>query len=144
MRENDGRKLVRVNPQTKATAIRIGNPASWRKAVAVLKSTGGACEDVSEDEIAKAKAELGAEGVGCEPASAATLAGLKKLVRSGFVRSEETVVLVLTGHILKDLEYMRETENVPLGPIEADAVEVIKVFEKSQQMGKLEKSHARN
>jgi threonine synthase len=144
MRENDGRELVRVNPETKATAIRIGNPASWRKAVAVLKSTGGACEDVSEDEIAKAKAELGADGVGCEPASAATLAGLKKLVRSGFVKPGETVVLVLTGHILKDLDYMRESQNVSLGPIEAEAVEVIKVLERTEQLGKLEKSHARN
>jgi threonine synthase len=144
MRENDGRELVRVNPETKATAIRIGNPASWRKAVAVLKSTGGTCEDVSEDEIATAKAELGADGVGCEPASAATLAGLKKLVRSGFVKPGETVVLVLTGHILKDLDYMRESQNVPLGTIEADAVEVIKVLERTEQLGKLEKSHARN
>src|SRR6266849_1337953 len=68
MRENQGRELVRVNAETRATAIRIGNPASWRKAVAVLKTTGGACEDVSEEEIAMAKSELGAEGIGCEPA----------------------------------------------------------------------------
>ncbi len=105
MRENGGRELIRVTPQTRATAIRIGNPASWRKAVAVLKETEGACEDVSEEEIFLAKAELGAEGAGCEPASAATLAGLKKLARSGFVREGETVVLVLTGHMLKDVEY---------------------------------------
>src|SRR6185437_11742719 len=60
----------------------------------------------SEQEIAQAKAELGAEGVGCEPASAASLAGLKKLVRAGFVKANETVVLVLTGHMLKDVDYM--------------------------------------
>ncbi len=60
--------------------------------------TGGACEQVSEIEIAQAKAEIGAEGIGCEPASAVTLAGLKKLVKQGFVKREESVVLVLTGN----------------------------------------------
>ena len=97
MRENGGTELIRVNAETRATAIRIGNPASWRKAVSVLKNTGGACEEVSENEIAQAKAELGAEGIGCEPASAATLAGLKKLSAAGFVKPAETVVLILTG-----------------------------------------------
>lgn len=131
MRENDGRELVRVNAQTRATAIRIGNPASWRKAVAVLKNTGGACEDVSEEEIALAKAELGAEGAGCEPASAATLAGLKKLARSAFVKPGETVVLVLTGHMLKDVDYMLQAQKHPaVGPIDADAGTVIKTLEK--------------
>ena len=130
MRENDGQELVRVNAQTRATAIRIGNPASWRKAVAVLKITGGACEDVSEEEIALAKAELGAEGVGCEPASAATLAGLKKLARSGFVQPGETVVLVLTGHMLKDVDYMLEAQKQHvLSPMEADMGTVIKTLE---------------
>lgn len=109
MRENGGRELVRVEPETRATAIRIGNPASWRKAVAVLKETGGACEDVSEAEIFQAKAELGAQGVGCEPASATTLAGLKKLVRLGFVRQGETAVLLLTGHMLKDVDYVLQS-----------------------------------
>src|SRR6476620_10377492 len=102
MRENGGAELIRVAPETRATAIRIGNPASWRKAVSVLKNSGGACEEVSEKEIAQAKADLGAEGIGCEPASAATLAGLKKLVPAGFIKSSDTVVLVLTGHMLKD------------------------------------------
>ena len=105
MRETGGARLVPVHAETMATAIRIGNPASWRKAVAVLKATGGACEDVSEEELAIAKAEIGADGVGCEPASAATLAGLKKLVRSRFVKRNDSVVLILTGHVLKDPEY---------------------------------------
>ena len=105
MREKRGRELVTVEAETFATAIRIGNPASWKKAVTVLNATQGACEDVSEEEIAIAKAEIGAEGIGCEPAAAVTLAGLKKLVRTGFVRSHELVVLVLTGHLLKDPEY---------------------------------------
>lgn len=131
MRENGGRELIRVNAETRATAIRIGNPASWRKAVAVLKNTGGACEDVTEQQIAQAKAELGAEGVGCEPASAASLAGLRKLVRSGFVKANETVVLVLTGHMLKDVEYMldRQVKRV-IGPMPADPETVISTLER--------------
>jgi threonine synthase len=103
--EKHGCELVVVEAETLATAIRIGNPASWKKSVRVLEATGGCVEQVSEAEIALAKAEIGSDGVGCEPASAVTLAGLKKLVKSGFVRRDESVVLVLTGHLLKDPEY---------------------------------------
>jgi threonine synthase len=71
----------------------------------VFEESGGWCEQVTEQEIALAKAEIGAEGVGCEPASAVTLAGLKKLVAAGRVTREERVVLVLTGHTLKDPQY---------------------------------------
>jgi threonine synthase len=132
MREKAGRELVRVNPETRATAIRIGNPASWRKAVAVLERTGGTCEDVSEEEIAVAKAELGAEGVGCEPASATTLAGLKKLLRSRFVQDGEAVVLILTGHMLKDVNYTLQTRKRSFGePIEPDVAAVIRRLEKT-------------
>src|SRR6204780_1891684 len=105
LREADGKRLVTVQAETRATAIRIGNPASWKKAVRVLQATDGACEQVSELEIAEAKAEIGTEGIGCEPASAVTLAGLKKLLREGFVEPEETVVLILTGHLLKDPDF---------------------------------------
>jgi threonine synthase len=134
MRENGGKELVRVNPQTRATAIRIGSPASWRKAVAVLKTTGGACEEVSEEEIATAKAELGADGAGCEPASATTLAGLKKLVKSGFVQPGETVVLVLTGHMLKDVDYMHEVKAYPrVSPIDADPETVIRALAETER-----------
>jgi threonine synthase len=108
LREAKGKKLINVAAETRATAIRIGNPASWKKAVHVLEATGGACEQVSEVEIAQAKAEIGAEGIGCEPASAVTLAGLKRLVKQGFVRPDETVVLVLTGHLLKDPDFTIE------------------------------------
>jgi threonine synthase len=100
-----GEKLEPVEAQTRATAIRIGNPASWRKAARAIQSTGGWCLDVSEAEIAMAKAELGAEGLGCEPASAVTLAGLKKLRAQGAVAPTDIVVLVLTGHTLKDADY---------------------------------------
>lgn len=134
MRENGGRALVPVSPETRATAIRIGNPASWRKAVQVLESTGGACEEVTENEIAWAKAELGAEGIGCEPASASTLAGLKKLLRSGYVKNGESVVLVLTGHMLKDVEYIlqQQVRSLP-PPMPADAVSVLRVVETLQK-----------
>jgi threonine synthase len=100
-----GESLDPVVAETRASAIRIGNPASWRKAVRIIRETGGFCEQVSEAEIALAKAEIGREGIGCEPASAVTLAGLKKMVRAGKVQSNESVVLVLTGHTLKDAEY---------------------------------------
>ena len=105
MRETGGKKLISVNADTAASAIRIGNPASWKKAVRVLEATGGAVEQVSEVEIALAKAEIGADGIGCEPASAVTLAGVKKLVKQGFVKPDERSVLILTGHLLKDPEF---------------------------------------
>ncbi len=101
----EGEKIESVRADTRATAIRIGNPASWQKAVRVLRETGGWCEQVSEAEIALAKAEIGAEGIGCEPASAVTLAGLKKLIANEHIQRHEGVVLLLTGHTLKDPEY---------------------------------------
>ena len=105
VRENGGKQLISVKAETAASAIRIGSPASWKKAVRVLQATGGAVEQASEVEIALAKAEIGADGIGCEPASAVTFAGLKKLVKQGFVKSGESVVLILTGHLLKDPEF---------------------------------------
>ncbi len=105
MIRSKGEHLVPVEAETAATAIQIGNPASWKKALGVLQATGGAVEQVSEVEIAQAKAEIGSEGIGCEPASAVTLAGLKKLARQGFIKPAETVVLILTGHLLKDPEF---------------------------------------
>lgn len=105
VREHSGLKLEAVRAETMATAIRIGNPASWKKAVRVLEASGGTVEQVSEAEIALAKAEIGGDGVGCEPASAVTLAGVKKLIQRGFVHREQSVVLILTGHVLKDSDF---------------------------------------
>jgi threonine synthase len=105
LRETGGKRLINVQAETRATAIRIGNPASWKKAAHVIEATGGTCEQVSEIEIAQAKAEIGAEGIGCEPASAVTLAGLKKLVQQKFVKPDESVVLILTGNLLKDPDF---------------------------------------
>jgi threonine synthase len=103
--KDDSHEMKPVTAETRATAIRIGNPASWKKSARVIEQTGGWCEQATEQEIALAKAEIGAEGVGCEPASAVTLAGLKKLVAQGRVQRGERVVLLLTGHTLKDPQY---------------------------------------
>jgi len=105
VREFGGKKLEPMAADTLATAIRIGNPASWKKALRVLQATGGEVEQVTEVEIATAKAEIGADGIGCEPASAVTLAGLKKLRQNGFVKAGESVILILTGHLLKDPDF---------------------------------------
>jgi len=105
VKEFGGTKLEPMTADTQATAIRIGNPASWKKALRVLQATGGEVEQVTEVEIAAAKAEIGADGIGCEPASAVTLAGLKKLLHRGFVKPGETVILILTGHLLKDPDF---------------------------------------
>jgi threonine synthase len=91
------------NPQTVATAIRIGNPASWKGAIAARDESGGLIEAVSDEEILSAQRLLAEEeGIFVEPASAASLAGVLKKQREGFFRGHETVVCVLTGHGLKD------------------------------------------
>ncbi len=105
MLESNGDRLEPVVAETRASAIRIGSPASWKKTVEILRSTGGWVEQATEQEIALAKAQIGAEGIGCEPASAVTYAGLKKFVAQGKITPEERVVLILTGHTLKDSEY---------------------------------------
>ncbi len=94
------------DPQTLATAIKIGAPASWKKTLRELEATGGVCEVVSEQEIADARAVIGQAGIGCEPASAASLAGAKKLVARGIIRPQDRVVGVLTGNLLKDPSYV--------------------------------------
>lgn len=92
-----------LNPETIATAIRIGNPASWERATRARDESGGRIEAVSDDEILAAQQLLASrEGVFCEPASAASIAGLQAAVRAGWVDPDETVVCVLTGHGLKD------------------------------------------
>ncbi len=93
---------LRVTPETIATAIRIGEPASWDRAVRVIRETHGVVADVSDDEILEAKAIIDAAGIGCEPASAASVAGVKKLRAAGVIASGERVVAILTGHLLKD------------------------------------------
>lgn len=100
-------KLIPVeNPNTEATAIRIGRPANWKKARRVLEWTGGFVESVTDEEIFEAKTALAEDGVGCEPASASTVAGVRKLVRAGKIERHADVVCVLTGNQLKDTDYI--------------------------------------
>ena len=100
-----GEDLRPVKAQTTATAIKIGAPASWRKSLSEVRASNGTVIAVSDEEIGDARAVIGAEGIGCEPASAASLAGLRKLIAQGTVRAGDDVVLVLTGHMLKDTAY---------------------------------------
>jgi len=95
-----------VRPETLATAIRIGDPVSWPKAAFEVRCSQGVVEKVSEQEIADAKALIGRCGIGCEPASAATLAGIRKLREAGLIDRGQDVVAVLTGHLLKDPDYV--------------------------------------
>ena len=94
------------HPETLASAIKIGAPVSWKKASRAVRETEGYVITVSEQEIADAKAMIGRDGVGCEPASATTVAGIRKLVRDGSIKQDESVVAVLTGHLLKDTDYV--------------------------------------
>ena len=84
-----------------ATAIRIGNPKSWKKALRVLRFSNGLVLDVTDEEIGEAKEMIGRDGIGCEPASATTLAGLRKLTAQKMIDPQATVVAILTGHVLK-------------------------------------------
>jgi threonine synthase len=95
-----------LNPETLATAIRIGDPVSWPKAIQVIDETNGVVESVTEQEIADAKAIIGRCGVGCEPASASTLAGIRKLTAAGVIAPDADVVAILTGNVLKDPDYI--------------------------------------
>lgn len=94
------------HPETIATAIQIGNPRSWKKALNAIEFTGGMVIDVSDEEIGEAKGMIGRDGIGCEPASATTLAGLRKLTTAGNIDRDATVAAVLTGHALKDTDYI--------------------------------------
>jgi len=125
---DDFRERHTVHAATVATAIRIGDPASYDRAVRAIRETNGVVIDVPDAEILEAKAVVDAAGVGCEPASAASVAGARALVSRGMVQREDTVVAVLTGHILKDsdilLKYHRDTEPPPAlanRPLEIDA-----------------------
>jgi threonine synthase len=106
-----------VKAETVATAIKIGDPASWDRAVKTIRETRGVVTSVSDAEILEAKAVIDASGVGCEPASAASVAGARQLRDRGVIGLEERVVCILTGHVLKDpgalITYHQETEPAP-------------------------------
>ncbi len=93
-----------VHAHTVASAIKIGNPVNAAKAMRTIRWTNGVVEQVSDQEIMDGKALIDAQGIGCEPASACSLVGVRKLVDAGVIQPTETVVSLLTGHILKDPE----------------------------------------
>jgi threonine synthase len=94
--------LEPMKADTLATAIKIGNPVNYAKAVRALHWTNGVVEMVTDQDIMDTKALIDATGIGCEPASACSVAGARKLVEQGIIQHGETVVAVLTGHVLKD------------------------------------------
>ena len=117
----------RVKAETVATAIKIGDPASWDRAVETIRLTNGVVTSVSDEDILDAKAVIDAAGVGCEPASAASVAGVRRLVNEGTIAPSDRVVAVLTGHVLKDpgalLRYHQELSPPPRyanPPVEID------------------------
>ncbi len=109
------KKLVSMKPDTVATAIKIGNPVSWEKALRSIRETNGIVEQVNDNEILNAKAIIDASGIGCEPASAASLAGARKLRDMGVISEDDEVIGVLTGNLLKDPE---NTVQYHIGQIE--------------------------
>ena len=115
--EEDFAHRHRVKADTVATAIRIGDPASYERAVVSIRTTRGVVLSVQDGDLLAAKAAIDASGVGCEPASAASLAGARELRRQGTIGPTDRVVAILTGHILKDpgvlLKYHQEVEPPP-------------------------------
>jgi threonine synthase len=116
------------HPKTLATAIKIGNPASWESAVNAAKESSGLIDKVTDDEIVEAYKMLASkEGVFCEPASAASLAGVIKLTKSNYFKEEANVVCTLTGHGLKDPELAIKTVGQPI-VCKAESKEILKVI----------------
>ena len=94
------------------------HPVNFKKAVRSLRLTNGVVEEVSDQEIMDAKAQIDRQGIGCEPASACSLAGIQKLVQKGIIKSHETIVGILTGHLLKDSDAVLGYHNGTLSNIE--------------------------
>ncbi len=139
MTSPDPDRLVTVYARTLATAIKIGRPVSWKKAKRAMTLTDGWVTEVTEQEIADAKAIIGRDGIGCEPASATTLAGLKRLLEEGTdapIDRDEDVVAILTGNVLKDPDY---TVRYHLGDLYEDYVTETVVTSRS---GKLQSHYA--
>ncbi|PYY19453.1 MAG: threonine synthase [Acidobacteria bacterium] len=110
-----------VEPKTCASAISIGAPRSWRKALTALNFTKGNVLDVSDEEILEAKSVIGLDGIGCEPASATTLAGIRRLRRTGEIGEHDRVVAILTGHVLKDPDIILKTHSERMAAAEVSA-----------------------
>ncbi len=113
------------HPETLATAIKIGDPVSWPKAWQEVAVSGGLTEEAGEKEIADAKAVIGLCGIGCEPASAATLAGIRKLTGAGVIDRDADVIAVLTGNVLKDPDYIYKYHTGQLTDPGGSAIEAL-------------------
>ncbi len=117
---SDFRSYEPIEASTVASAIRIGDPVSYTRARRMIEQTDGVVEAVTDDEILDAKAMIDRAGIGCEPASATSLAGLRKLVRAGTIPATSFVAGYLTGHLMKDADVVMEyhlgsgSENRPL------------------------------
>lgn len=126
---------VQIKAETVATAIRIGDPASFDRAVRAIRETNGLVLRVTDSEILEAKRQVDVAGIGCEPASAASVAGVRQLVQQGVISRDNDVVAVLTGHILKDpgilaslhQDASQSGANVPI-EIDADIASVSRVL----------------
>lgn len=119
VREGLPEVITEPNPETVATAIRIGAPVNAEKVLTAIRGSGGTADSVTDDEILAMQRDLAQkEGIGVEPASAASVAGVKKLVQAGIIDRDEQVVCVVTGHLLKDPETVIK-QCAP--PIECDA-----------------------
>jgi threonine synthase len=124
MRSADRSRLERVDhPETLATAIKIGDPVSWPKALHEISTSGGLTATVTEQEIADAKAVIGRCGIGCEPASATTLAGIRKLTAARAITADADVVAILTGNVLKDQDYSYQYHQGTLRAPDGSAIE---------------------
>ncbi|MGB9622889.1 MAG: pyridoxal-phosphate dependent enzyme, partial [Candidatus Bathyarchaeia archaeon] len=130
-----GSSLLEPNSEatTVASAIRIGNPVSWKKALSAIKNTNGVVEHVSDQEIMDSKVVIDRSGIGCEPASAASVAGAKRLFDSGVIDKGEKIVCVLTGNILKDPDSTIRYFEGGLPGIKSNFVNSSKVVEPSMK-----------
>ena len=125
--KNGFKSFEPMKAETVATAIRIGNPVNFEKAKNSIIFTNGVVESVSDREILEAKVSLDSAGIGVEPASAATLAGLRKLEKSGIIKPHEKVVLVLTGNLLKDPDIVKRIHTNEIDGFERFKDQIIKV-----------------
>jgi threonine synthase len=126
---------MNFSPHTIASAIEISRPVNLKKCLRALDVCDGIVRSVTDDEIRDAKAVIGKYGLGCEPASAATVAGIKYLVEDNVIGADETVACVLTGHQLKDPDVTVKYHKDNMGqfsnlPIECanDLDEIIKLI----------------
>ncbi len=138
--KTNSEKIVPVEkPETVATAIRIGAPVSWKKAVNAIRKSGGTAETVTDDEILAAQKLLArVEGIFVEPASASSIAGLIKLVNNGVISKDERVVCVTTGHGLKDPDTAVKMSEKPV-EVDAEMSAIERALELKQQMAIVER-----